>query len=216
MSHIPADELTWKCKRHRNGDEHANNCTTGYRVKDECNIHHVLSVTCLQDKNMPPAQLEYIRACLKITDWNINSGDNNIGLPMKSAYANYENGAVKPPVVAWNGHACHQTDHDLYIGEVIDKLKIDVYDNLEAAKKDKNCEIINAKAIEDQLNKISSHYRKHLTKKSRAKILDCWNKRGTLATWYIPFSMATAPRARQLMTVAAGKKVALDSILQQV
>jgi len=107
----------WLFKRNRNGDEHVKNCSDGYcapKGRNMLEIHHILCVHACSDDTFPEDitddEKKFIYACLAISDRNINSGDNNIGLPKKWAYV-----LDGKSLTGWDGLPCHQVDHDIYL-----------------------------------------------------------------------------------------------------
>lgn len=226
--HRPKAERKWACERHRHGKDHETNCmknspaNQGYTKSGECQIHHILSVSCAQDSKMPPAKRPYIRECLQITDWNINAGHNQIGLPLKEAYRKYEKLSVKPSVVGWDNLPCHQTDHTpLYLNEVVDKIKLDVYDPLNEAKDSKKCWVVDPHTIKKELEGVSDFFRGELGIRGRrgpgpGGTKYCWDHRDLHPNdWYLPFSMAINPVKRKPLPKSK-KNLALAKILERL
>lgn len=226
--HRPKPERKWDCERHRHGTDHETACKAnppdkrGYIKAGECNIHHILSVSCAQDSKMPRDKKSYIRQCLAITDWNINSGDNNVGLPLKEAYRRYEALKNKPASVGWDNLPCHQTDHTpLYLDEVVQKLNKDVYVPLQAAKKGKNCSVVAPKSLKTQLNKISTYFRGQLTRRGKrgpgkGGTKYCWDNRDKYdKSWYQPFSMARQATPRKPLGKTS-KVPSIERILERL
>src|SRR5579871_6021082 len=97
-------------KRNRNGREHINSCDKGYFQASSkfTQIHHIVCVSSMSDATISKlvadrGKMEFIRECLKLTNWNINDDLNTVGLPLKRAF-------VKKPPAEWNGWPCHQVD----------------------------------------------------------------------------------------------------------
>jgi hypothetical protein len=178
------DPDSWAIKRNRNGDEHINGCTTGYRTSSVfTQIHHIVCVSSMSDGTISDYvdsdQLELIRKCLAKTNWNINAGPNTVGLPLKRAFVD------KLAPQNWGGWPCHQVDHNPHYTKGVSKrLNDQVWQNcLENAQ---NCDD-GVKIIETQLTNESKYWLGRLS--GRATVA-AWNTRHQHPdTWYIPFSM---------------------------
>lgn len=206
-----ADPEDWLFKRARNGDEHIRNCSDGYSTassakENKIEIHHCLCVHACSDETFPDdlteEQIDFIHASLAQTEWNINSGDNNIGLPRKWAYINDPDNDT-----AWDGYPCHQVDHDLYLENVEEYVTDKIWNSLLNSKKGKKCEKIDGKTVAGKFNAGSTKYKSFLTARGvgTKKSLDyCQSgkvKEPMESSWHIPFSMAVPvgdvrPRAK--------------------
>jgi hypothetical protein len=186
------DPEDWKIKRHRNGDEHINNCATGYRKKGFAQIHHIVSVTCMQDatieKTVPKNQMAFIRNCLAETEWNINEEPNNVGMPKTIAY-------FLRPRDRWDDWPCHQVDHNpQYTDAVSGYLYKKIWSKL--IRDRKKC-VFDPEKLAGKLNTASTNYRTFLSTRGQGT-RHCWNNRFELEKWYVPFSMDPGePRARK-------------------
>jgi hypothetical protein len=135
-------------------------------------------------------QTEFVRECLKLTNWNINDEPNTVGLPLKRAF-------VKKPNVEWNGWPCHQVDHNpLYTDAVSERLNSKVWQKvLKNRKKCTTCGTkcnINAQSVESQLKRQSKYWRTFLSGRGKEQrgTARCWKDRKDIPDqWYIPFSM---------------------------
>lgn len=224
-----ADPKSWKdFNRKRRDTDHIDNCTTGYRKKKKSQIHHILSISSLADSNLPKAKRSFIRACMKVSKWDINKAENNIGLPLKTAYLAYERASSKQKAdKSWGDLPCHQYDHNpYYVDDVIDYLTKHIWDKLKAQKKKKKCEKVKGKAIQSDLDTASTHFRDFLNnrgsgadgKGSGKSALYCWDNRDTMkSTWYVPFSMTKVPTPRSApASLPSNKKKALGLIFQKL
>ncbi|MCC6418738.1 MAG: hypothetical protein IT429_10925 [Gemmataceae bacterium] len=188
------DPEDWKIKRQRKGNVHITNCATGYRVPLMSQIHHVVCVTCMQDgtigKNVPTDQMEFIRKCLAMTEWDINAEPNDLGLPLKPAY-------YLRPNDGWDGLPCHQVDHPQYTEDVSKYLNDNIWQPLIEAR---DWCSFDAATVIDELNGASDHYRAFLNERGQQRngTRACWRNRFNYEKWYIPFSMDPGtPRARK-------------------
>ena len=185
------DPEHWKIKRSRNTD-HLENCSSGYYkpVKWPFSaVHHIVPISSVADATIfdelgqNVGDFMVIRFCLAETDWDINSADNTIGLPMKMAL-------VYKSSNRWNGYPCHEVDHNPhYTKRVSDNLKDKVWNP--ALKKAEECEF-KGENLEAALKARSKVWRKFLTSRgaSHQGTQHCWKHREDIPnTWYIPFSM---------------------------
>src|ERR1035438_4023278 len=128
----------------REGDNHKVWCTEGYfetvagsAVSGEfCQIHHLLCVGKLKDSSISDqvkstVKMEFLRECLKLTDWDINKEYNTVGLPLKPAFIHQ--GAPG----GWDGWPCHQVEHNTYSAQVESDLNTNVWQLV--LKKQKKC-----------------------------------------------------------------------------
>jgi hypothetical protein len=148
----------------------------------------------ISDTLPDPNDLSFIKKCLKITKWDINAKENNIGLPLKTAFF------VKPND-SWDNFPCHQIDHDIYTEEIKTSLYNNIWSSL--LKDREECDI-DPRSIQAELEWESSTWRDFLESRGRGdhsggnNAKTCWNHRkGKLESiWYIPFSMALDPAPR--------------------
>lgn len=204
--HVVPSEDKWKFNRRRNGDKHARNCTDGYiRPKNEgvLNIHHVLCICVCHDTAMPESftkdDKDFVKLCLANTDWDINNGGNNIGLPKKWAYIKYPNDSGD---CKWGKLPCHQVDHDLYITEVIGWMEKNVWNKMKNASKKKKCEYLEGKKVDQLFNDGSKEWKAFLNKRgkkfggTKASLDYCLhgtkNEKLNEKNWRVPFSMSPA------------------------
>jgi hypothetical protein len=171
-------------------------------------IHHIICLTCMTNARISKSvkdkgKMEFIRECLKLTDWNINdAGDHNgesnvVGLPLKRAF-------VTKPSADWDGWPCHQVEHNVYIKEVSVQLNKQVWTRvLRSRKKCTECStecFINAKSIKTELSNQSQSLYEFLDDRGKDKggTAVCWRDRQTAKKkiWYFPFSMAETPKPR--------------------
>ena len=194
-----------KIQRNRQGRTRIDNCGTGYynQTRSFRQIHHIVCISSMSNATIKDlisdkGQMEFIRECLKLTNWDINDEPNTVGLPLKRAF-------VKKEPAGWNGWPCHQVDHNPYYTDGVSvRLKKKVW--LKVLKKRKQCTTcntkcnINAASVEKQLNAESKHWRTFLTRRGRSKLgtAYCWKKRHSVPdVWYIPFSMHPAKPPRR-------------------
>lgn len=178
------DPEDWLFKRQRNGMEHRDNCTEGFRKLAIAEIHHILCVHACSDANMPADAVDYIHKCMAMTTWNINSGANNIGLPKKWAYVNAVDQAAtiadrtkglagKAALDAtfaaddWDGLPCHQVDHAAYLTAVEDWVLKNIWNKLQKEQKAKNCKTVNGRNIATMFDNGITEYKGFL--KSRGQ-----------------------------------------------
>ena len=217
--------------RHRHDDDHIKNCKTlsepGYLRPKEHNVHHILSVSCLADKNLGDDE-SFILKCLRATEWDINNARNQIGLPLKVVYFNYTSGKhrkeEREKSKEWNLLPCHQVDHTPgYLDEVKTRIQKDLHDLLLKARKEERCEKVEGRPIARQLNRISDDFRKHLKTRGRRSgkkggergTLHCLEHRDEYPdTWFLPFSMVEDPAKRHAPTNNKGKLLALEDIFE--
>jgi hypothetical protein len=148
---------------------------------------------------------------MAVTKWDINNGDNLIGLPTKFPYKGFVDnvaaiiGELNPGLA--NAQAlsggfgaipdlpCHKREHNKYNDGVVDDLQEHIWNPL--MEEQPKCND-NGKDIQGQLENSSVHWRMWLT--SRGSGADsggngagyCWRNRNEPACtpiWYIPFSM---------------------------
>ncbi|AKT40382.1 hypothetical protein [Chondromyces crocatus] len=216
----PPDELNWKFKRHRKGDTHIENCSDGYKPTDRgserfksggkqrfiCEVHHILCVHACSDATLPRGITEeerkFIRNTLAITDWDINAGHNNIGLPRKWAYVldgDETKRANSGGLSDWNGLPCHQVDHDIYLTKVKEWVTVNIWNKIRANKSAENCENMDPESVQNMFKKGSDRWRALLKKRgsafggTRSSLAYCASSQSDPikeATWHIPFSMA--------------------------
>lgn len=243
----PDDPEDWKFKRARKGDTHIKNCKSGYSAtssatENKIEVHHILCVHACSDDTFPEELTEpqkvFIYACFAMTEWDINSGDNNIGLPRKWAYV--KDRPCPTGAGTWDGLPCHQVDHDLYLKTVMGYVKNSIWKQLLRGKKLKACEKITGQNIATLFNNGSTKWRTHLTTRGSGaesdgittkKAIDYFesfkakaDKNGPATTpdpvmeakWHIPFSMAILGEVRQRTPPTRGSKVQRSGLLAAV
>ncbi|HSP78555.1 MAG TPA: hypothetical protein VLQ93_08510, partial [Myxococcaceae bacterium] len=67
------------------------NCTSGFKREGYWQAHHILCLVSIGKRKddyppTPPELADYLEACLWVTPWDINAGDNLIGLPTNKQY----------------------------------------------------------------------------------------------------------------------------------
>jgi hypothetical protein len=190
--------------RGRRGRSHIDRFNRGYVGVSwhDREVHHVVCVHSVTDATISEQldgndeNIQRIKDCLDLTNWDINDAHNTVGLPKKAAFYKY-------PASAWGGWPCHQVDHnctDGYTDTVSTYLKKNVW--LSALKTAKNCEF-EAKALESLLKKCSDHWFGKFLKprgSDNAGTAFCWKHRFDISEgkckdprvtepWYYPFSM---------------------------
>ena len=176
----------------RSSDFHGN-CSRGFRRGWNTPIHHVLPCTTLnmRKNDYPPGKTDYLERCLWVTKWDINAGNNLVGLPLKNQYR-YSGGKVPTNL------PCHDVDHPKYNGEVRDWLKKNIWNALNYKQK------IHKVDVETILDQLKAGEKDHLgllriygrrskgTRYSWANRLDADHSK----VWYEPFSMSKLPEKR--------------------
>jgi hypothetical protein len=170
-------------------------------------IHHLLCVGKLKDSSISDqvnstVKMEFLRECLKLTDWDINESYNTVGLPLKPAFIHL--GAPS----GWDGWPCHQVEHNTYEDQVEMDLNANVWVQvLKLQKKCKDCKKkcnINAEGIETQLTNESQRWRDFLSNRGKGLNVGtnstawCWkNRKSIKGSWYKPFSMNPGKPAKR-------------------
>ncbi len=157
--------------------------------------HHILPISALNSEKHISASkenLEYIEDCLCVTDWNINSTPNIIGLDNKMPYL--FSGLYPLPT----NLPSHLIDHNHYTQESYEYLEANVWDALKDARE---IHKLDARSIESELNAATEYFEGELRYRgSREKgTIWCWEHRfedGMSDKWYIPFSMSDSPNRR--------------------
>lgn len=176
-------------------------------------IHHILCEHAITDFDdaMEPEKLAYIKDCLCDADWDINDGNNLIGLPEKTVYKNSDG---KTPV----NLPCHQIDHntgDGYTNEVLAWLHSNIWESLTITKSDHQMTPTTVKGL---LDETVEHFKGELTRRGKrstgtAKAYqkryddDGWEKK-----WYLPFSMANDGHVRERSPGGRGYLPVFDEI----
>jgi hypothetical protein len=173
------------------------NCATGFQTKGWCQIHHILSLTCIASRKegYPDDMEEYLEACLWSTPWDVNAEPNLIGLPLNKQYRRSDG---KTP----NKLPSHQVDHtgrQGYTKEVAGYLKENVWNSLTAKKKVHDVDI---KTLTGALKDGSDEFRERLVdiygiRHGGTRV--CWENRFAASyefKWYHPFSMIMNPSHR--------------------
>jgi hypothetical protein len=160
-------------------------------------IHHILCEHAIVDLQVDKAKFDYIKDCLCIANWDINSkrfgkkGHNLIGLPLKDAYKqNYGKAPINLP--------CHDVDHPDYTDEVNKWLHKNVWNSLVVQQK---VHQVAADAIKKQLNTCTSNFKGVLKRRGRRNKGTLWSwehqrDAGQEKKWYKPFSTSATPRKR--------------------
>jgi len=184
----------------------------------QCEFHHVLPITSLQDPSIMDDSLEkeekdFIHKCMAKTKWDINKQPNLIGLPTKRPYEKADKEVAKEkdkpaaqrlataaffkgldPTKAQFGALpdlpCHLNDHPKYNIAVISKLDDTVWPKLlDDREKCKD----KGKSIRKTLMDQSKHWKDFLVNKrgcSHGGAAHCWvNREQEKSVWYIPLSM---------------------------
>lgn len=189
--------------RNRKGRTHIDNCKaaqygyyqpSGYFTQ----IHHIVCISSMSNATISElivdkGQTEFVRECLKMTQWDINAAPNTVGLPLKRAF-------VHPGApTAWDNWPCHQVEHPAYT----DKVSVQLHDNvwikvLKKRAKCKDCGTecnIKAASVQKQLEDESTHWLEFLYARGSGADSNqngtayCWKNRDSIVTWYVPFSM---------------------------
>jgi hypothetical protein len=187
-------------KRVRKGMVHKTNCTEGYfkASKSFTQIHHIVCISSMTNATIATevqdkGQTEFVRECLKLTNWDINAKPNVVGLPLKRAFVH------KGAPGGWDGWPCHQWEHPAYTDKVSTKLNDNVWQKvLKKRKKCTDCGTkcnINAASVQKELNDESKDWLRFLrergngTDSGQKGTAACWKGRKNNVNWYIPFSM---------------------------
>jgi hypothetical protein len=187
-------------RRNRNGREHINNCVEGYSNASGyfTQIHHIVCISSMSnatifDEIQDKGQTEFVRECLKLTNWNINDEPNTVGLPLKRAFVH------KSAPSGWDGWPCHQVEHPSYTDKVSTYLNDNVWQQvLRKRKKCTQCGTecnINATSVLTELNGESKFWMSFLRNRGNGSdsgqkgTAYCWANRALIPKWYIPFSM---------------------------
>jgi hypothetical protein len=175
----------------------------------QCQIHHVLPVTDLQDAQIivdTAEERKFIRNCMAMTKWDCNEQPNLIGLPTKKPYQaadvelskgrnlTYLRGlkAAAGGFAALPDLPCHLNEHDKYTSEVQGQLHSNVWCRLTAEREP--C-TVKGKDIKELLEDMSNELKEWLQTRGKEEggAAKCWVQRDTIKRWYIPFSMAPDP-----------------------
>ena len=107
------DPAGWLIKRKRDGDKHIKACKDGYWKTPRNSSRSTTSSRSawmadgtIKDHVPEPEEVKFIRNCLKETKWDINAGENCVGLPLKPVYGD------KRAPSGWDKLPCHQVDHN--------------------------------------------------------------------------------------------------------
>lgn len=212
------DPSKWAFNRNRKGRDHIDNCDTGYpkepsqityrgKPRNVVEVHHLMCVHACSDATLPEdvkndeTLLDFIRKSLAITEWDINCGHNNIGLPRKWIYVIDTANNTK-----WGKLPCHQIDHDRYLATVEQYVTAEIWEKMQQNKKKGNCENMKGEAVVALFRKGSKEWRDFLVARgtqfggTEASLKYCLEQE-TIdpvreETWYIPFSMAEASEIR--------------------
>jgi hypothetical protein len=195
------------------------NCSTGYMftwgtgAAGQAEYHHILPIECLQDDCIQPdSHIEFFRNCMALTVWDINNGDNLLGLPTKFPYKGFVDnvaaviaglnpGLANAQAMAGGFGAvpdlpCHKREHyPAYNDGVADDLNDKVW--LKLAKDQPKCRA-KGTDIQGHLENASFHWRMKLLNRGKGGdsgglgAAYCWRNRNEpecKPIWYIPFSM---------------------------
>ncbi|SRR6266516_301353 len=159
-------------------------------------VHHILCEHAITDFDdaMEKEKLGYIKACLCIADWDINEGNNLVGLPLKTVY-------IRSDGETPTNLTCHNVDHntaDGYTFEVKRWLHDNIWDSL-AVSQDKHK--VDAKDIKGQLNDCIDHFKTELKNRGERNggTRSSYKNRfepDQAKKWYKPFSMSRKPTER--------------------
>lgn len=190
-------------KRNRAGRKHIDQCSSGYLPASMAHmqVHHILPVSCLSDAWIAEGvkdneRVDMVKSCLKMTEWDINDGNNTVALPLKPAYED----PLAP--TGWDGWPCHQVDHDRYTAEVDEYLVGNVWEPI--CEEAEECNVA-GQSIRGQLVASSNTWRQKLQQRgarpggAHSGTAQCWDARenpGMEDIWYLPFSMSKNPRRR--------------------
>lgn len=157
-------------------------------------VHHIVcehSIGDVDKKRIGAEQFDFLRNCLKITNWRINDAENLVGLPLKSVYFGSDG---ETPV----NLCAHNVDHPKYTQECKEWLHKHVWNTLQAKKKGHDVE---PKDIKAELKKCTAAFKTKLKNRGRRNggTRRSWKNRhkpSEKLTWYLPFSMAKKPTKR--------------------
>lgn len=193
------------------GGNYASACNTGYidkkTYKDNrprFEVHHIVcehSVARRFKDYKDESTRDYIEDCVWITDWDINNVNNLIGLPRNRRFrvdwARTSDTSQWTPIDLPSHHVDHNTS-DGYTNEVRKWLKKNIWDTLNAARKQHTTD---AAKIKRQFEKAEKSFRAKLQRRGTrppGKLVAWTNRHNTkyATTWYRPFSMGKKPRHR--------------------
>jgi hypothetical protein len=216
--HVPKIKKS-KFNRQRGSADIKKNCgNDGYNFKiknrlgaiisaGQCEIHHVLPVTSLQDGNIAfknSEQIDFIHKCMAQTQWDINEQPNLIGLPTKEPYdradrAVVDKGATSAALKllsASDGEKgalpdlpCHLNAHPEYNQAIISSLNSNLWP--EVLKGRAKCKDV-GKDIRQLLVDHSETWKDVLKERGEeyGGAADCWvNRMKKRNVWFIPLSM---------------------------
>lgn len=190
----------------RNGDEHIDNCSEGYREATTFHkrstapnakfwdSHHLVIISSVADAYIDVSRPDktYLKKCLGKTDWNINASPNLIGLDTKWIYLKHATDPTSfPESMLPDKLPSHRVDHPRYNIEVYDYMQEEIWSTLKAKRKDHP----KGTSIQSQLEDASEYFKEELEDRGQLHggTRHCWKNRNTEAledTWYEPFSMA--------------------------
>jgi hypothetical protein len=184
--------------------------TFGDGAAGQCEFHHVLPISSLQDGVILPKMkkrevLDFVHKCMALTKWDINEQPNLLGLPTKKPYLRAdklvaEQGHTADQLLGMNPQAgafgalpdlpCHMNDHDKFTQAVINNLNTALWPELiEGSDLCKDP----GKDIRALLESRSNQWKNWLKKRGEGAA-DSWvNREQKKNVWYIPLSMAPAP-----------------------
>lgn len=198
-SHGPDPE----CKFIQNGriGTHLTNVSSaspkGYTTADYNQVHHILCHSCVQDAAIYVSTTEkpFVKACLAITNWDVNNPKNLIGLPLKKAYPPDAQGGKYSDHASWDKLTCHQHDHNPYYTDAVKKwLQDNIWSTLKGKVEECN---VAPKDVKSLLDKGSKHWQDFLVTRGGKEggTKACWDERNGAKKkkWWIPFSMWPGP-----------------------
>ena len=192
-------------------------CSSGYiflhngGAAGQCEFHHIIPIEIMQDSSIPDDKVDFARKCMALTDWDINNGDNLIGLPTKLPYEaadrNLNKGlAMLSAVLDVPQNAfgsipdlpCHAREHDKYNRKLKTDFASEIWNKL--TKKRKAC-AVDGEKLKGQLETASGKWRDFLVTRGAGppSTSTCWpnrNRPAFRAIWYIPFSMKPGKPSR--------------------
>jgi hypothetical protein len=159
--------------------------------------HHILPCSSVRDSHISknPDDIVFIRKCLCITDWDINTPTNLIGLDTKLIYKWYP---VTPYPLPPNLPS-HLIDHGHYNKESYEYMGANVWDALKDARKEHDG--LDPRSLLAELKSASSYF-KSIVKSRGARnggSIYCFTHRfdtGMEDKWYFPLSMSDTPQKR--------------------
>jgi hypothetical protein len=182
--------------------DYADNCKSGFNRLGFSNAHHILASTCMAARRdsypTDPKTRQYIEDCLYCAVWDLNAGENLIGLPTNNQFKDSD-GVVTPEVPS---HQCDHIGLKGYIKEVTKWLKDNLWDTLQAKG---DIHQVDVTTVQNGLEGCSNFYRGLLEDMHPKRpfplggIKVSWDNRYDPVKgkrWYEPFSMSSTPSPR--------------------